>query len=155
MNQNGNRPKVELALNQEAKLTLTKDRCYEGTNSFGTYYLYSVEQDGEPKSLFATPDVHEQILKHGLKTGDQFQIKKVAIQNGRKVMSKIGFEVVKKAEASTTAANGNGHDDGFKQLMEQCVQGAVQIVKDVNTIPWQNEDVRSIALTMFIQRARA
>jgi hypothetical protein len=28
-------------------------------------------------------------------------------------------------------------------------------VKEVNTIPWQNEDVRSIALTIFIQRARA
>ena len=154
MNQN-NRPKVELALNQEARLTLTKDKCYEGTNSFGTYYLYSVEQDGEPKSLFATPDVHQQILENGLKSGDQFQIKKVAIQNGRKVTSKIGFEVVKKTEAAPVPPNGNGHDDGFKVLMEKCVQDAVQIVKVVNTIPWQNEDVRSIALTMFIQRARA
>jgi hypothetical protein len=35
------------------------------------------------------------------------------------------------------------------------VQEAVEIVKEVNTIPWQNEDVRSIALTIFIQRARA
>jgi hypothetical protein len=51
-------------------------------------------------------------------------------------------------------ANGNGHDDGFKDLMKKCVQDAADIVKDVNTIPRQNEDVRSIALTMFIQRAR-
>jgi hypothetical protein len=35
------------------------------------------------------------------------------------------------------------------------VQEAVDIVKEVNSIPWQNEDVRSIALTIFIQRARA
>jgi hypothetical protein len=34
------------------------------------------------------------------------------------------------------------------------VPGAVEITKEVNTIPWQNEDDRSIALTMFIQRAR-
>jgi hypothetical protein len=153
MNQNNgnNRPKVELALNHEARLTLTKDKCYEGTNSFGTYYLYIVEQDGEPKSFFATPDVHQQILENGLKSGDQFQIKKVAIQNGRKVTSKIGFEVVRDAETAPVAplSNDNGHDDGFKDLMENCVQNAVEIVKEVNTIPWQNEDVRSIALTMF------
>ena len=45
-------------------------------------------------------------------------------------------------------------DDGFRQLMKRCVKEAVEIVKEVNTIPWQNEDVRSIALTMSIQRSR-
>jgi len=45
-------------------------------------------------------------------------------------------------------------DGGFEELMQRCVQEAVAIVKEVNTIPWQNEDVRSIALTIFIQRAR-
>jgi hypothetical protein len=38
--------------------------------------------------------------------------------------------------------------------MKACVSEAVEITKEVNTIPWQNEDVRSIALTTFIQRAR-
>ena len=91
-----------------------------------------------------------------MKIGDEFQIKKIAVHNGRKVTSKIGFEVVKRAEpvSAEKPTNGNGHDDGIKELMEKCVQDAVDIVKDVNTIPWQNEDVRSIALTMFIQRAR-
>jgi hypothetical protein len=147
-----------LGLNETATLTLLRDRAYVGENSYGQFYLYQVkDQQGEERSYFATPDVHQQILENGLKSGDQFQVKKVAIQNGRKVTSKIGFEVVKKAEASPVppSANGNGHDDGFKELMEKCVQDAVEIVKVVNTIPWQNEDVRSIALTMFIQRARA
>jgi hypothetical protein len=45
-------------------------------------------------------------------------------------------------------------DDGFKELVRWCVQEAVDIVKEVNTISWQNEDVRSIAVTIFIQRAR-
>jgi hypothetical protein len=73
------------------------------------------------------------------------------------VTSKIGFEVATKADPppARKPANGNGHDNGFKALMEKRVQDAVDIVKDINTIPWQNEDVRSIALTMFIQRARA
>jgi len=151
-NNGNNRPKVELALNSEAKLTLTKDKCYEGTNAYGTYYLYSVEQDGEGKSFFATPEVHQQILESGIRTGDQFLIRKRAVQNGRKVMAKVEFEVISKQ--ASLPPNGDGHTDNFKDLMKSCVAEAVEITKEVNTIPWQNEDVRSIALTMFIQRAR-
>jgi hypothetical protein len=128
----------------------------EGSNSFGNFYLYSVEHDGQEKAFFATPDVHQQILENGLRSGDQFQIKKVAIQNGRKVTSKIGFEVVKIAEASPLPpANGNGHNDGFKELMCHCVSEAVDIVKEVNTISWQNEDARALAITLFLQRVRS
>jgi hypothetical protein len=154
MTQNGNgmKPKVELSLNSEAKLTLTKDECYEGTNAYGVYYLYSVEHEGEGKSLFATPDVHQAILESGIRTGDQFLIRKKAIQNGRKVMAKVEFEVLSKQ--ASPPSNGEAHSDDFKALMKACVAEAVEITKEVNTIPWQNEDVRSIALTMFIQRAR-
>jgi len=153
-NGNGNRQKVELALNSEAKLTLSKDKCYEGTNAYGTYYLYSVEHEGEQKSFFATPEVHQQILESGIRTGDQFVIRKKAVQNGRKVMAKIEFEVISKQPTPPANGNENGHSDNFRDLMKSCVAEAVEITKEVNTIPWQNEDVRSIALTMFIQRAR-
>jgi hypothetical protein len=150
--QNGMKPKVELALNSEAKLTLTKDKCLEGTNAYGAYYLYSVEQDGEVKSFFATPEVHQQILESGLRTGDQFLIRKKAVQQGRKVVSHIDFQVISKQ--SVPPSSGNGRADHFKELMKECLAEAVEITKEVNTIPWQNEDLRSIALTMFIQRAR-
>jgi hypothetical protein len=153
-NRNGNRQKVELALNSEARLTLTKDKCYEGTNAYGAYYLYSVDEEGEGKSFFATPEVHQQILESGIRTGDRFLIRKKAVQNGRKVMAKVEFEVISKLAMSPPNGNGNGHSDDFKALMKACVAEAVEITKEVNTIPWQNEDVRSIALTMFIQRAR-
>jgi hypothetical protein len=148
------KPKVELALNSEAKLTLTKDKCYEGTNAYGAYYLYSVEEEGEGKSFFATPEVHQQILESGIRTGDQFLIRKRAVQNGRKVMARIDFEVISKLATPPPNGNGNGQSDDFKALMKACVAEAVEITKEVNTIPWQNEDVQSIALTMFIQRAR-
>jgi hypothetical protein len=155
MTQNGNgmKPKVELALNSEAKLTLTKDRCYEGTNSYGAYYLYSVEQEGEAKSFFASPETHQAILESGIRTGDQFLIRKKAVQQGRRVTALVEFQVVSKQPVPENG-NGNGHSDDFKALMKACVAEAVEITKEVNTIPWQNEDVRSIALTMFIQRAR-
>ncbi len=153
-NGNGMKPKVELALNSEAKLTLMKDKCFEGTSSYGAYYLYNVERDGEAMSLFATPEVHQAILESGIRTGDQFLLKKKAIQNGRKVMAKIEFEVLSKQPAPPPNGAGNGHSDDFKALMKACVSEAVEISKEINDIPWQNDDIRSIALTMFIQRAR-
>jgi len=151
-NNGNNRPKVELALNSEAKLTLIKDKCYEGTNAYGAYYLYSVEHEGEQKSFFATAEVHQAILESGIRAGDQFLIRKKAVQDGRKVMAKVEFSVLSKQ--ASPPDNGNGGSDHFKELMKACLAEAVEITKEVNTIPWQNEDVRSVALTMFIQRAR-
>jgi hypothetical protein len=148
-----NRQKVELALNESATLKLLKDKCYEGSNSFGPYYLYSVSHNDEEKAYFATPDVHQHILEAGLKTGDEFLIRKVAVQNGKKVTAKVEFQVVKKSEAPPSNGDG-GSDDQFRDVMEKCLQDAVSVTKSVNTIPWQTEDVRSIALTMFIQRSR-
>ena len=152
MQNNGTKPKVELGLNQEVQLTLKRDKCYEGTNSFGPYYLYSVTQNGEEKSFFAPPEVHQEILQSGIKTGDVFLLRKKAVQQGKKVIAHVEFEVISKQ--ATPPSSGNGHSDDFKALMKTCVADAVEITKDVNSIPWQNEDIRSIALTMFIQRAR-
>lgn len=158
---NGNngtqKPKVEMNLGDSATLKLLKEKPYSGENSFGAYYLYSVSHDGVEKAFFTNPDLHRKIAEAGLKHGDEFRISKVAIQNGKKVTAKVEFEVVSKAVAATPPADVpfDIPDDGFKELMKRCVQEAVEIVKEVNTIPWQNEDVRSIALTIFIQRARA
>jgi hypothetical protein len=157
MNNNGNgtKPKVELPLNGSATLKLMKDKLYSGENSFGSYYLYSVSHDGVEKAFFTSTDLHQKIAEAGLKTGDEFKISKVAVQNGKKVSAKVNFEVVAKAPTPAPQSADVPVNDGFKELMRRCVQEAVDIVKEVNTISWQNEDVRSIALTIFIQRARA
>ena len=152
------KPKVELALNESATLKLMKDKPYSGENSFGPYYLYSVSHEGAEKAFFTSPELHQRIVEAGLKTGDEFRITKVAVQNGKKVTAKVEFEVVSKAVPPAAQAGtvpGEIQDDGFKELMRRCVQEAVDIVKDVNTIPWQNEDVRSLAVTLFIQRVRS
>ena len=151
------RLKLELQLNQSVQLTLMKDKCYVGENSFGQYYLYQVkDESGVEYSFFAPSDVHATILESGIKAGDSFTLSKLAMQNGKKMSSKLVFEVAAKAETPVKkdVIPFDIPDDGFKQLMQTCVQEAVQIVKEVNTIPWQNDDIRSIALTMFIQRAK-
>jgi len=145
-----------------ATLTLLKDKCYAGESSFGQYFLYNVRNEaGVELSFFAPADIHASILEAGLKTGDSFLLSKKAVQNGKKVGAKLEFEAVKKPDSVQPEQPGKKEDvrvespdDGFRQLMYRCVSEAVQIVKDINTVPWQNEDIRSIALTMFIQRAK-
>ena len=153
-NGNGTRPKVELALNSEATLTLTKDKCYEGTNSFGTYYLYSVEEKGEPKSFFATPDVHQQILEAGLRTGDQFLVRKKAVQEGRKVMAKVEFEVILKQAAPPSNGNGNGShvEDSLREVLLKCVVDADSIIKSAGF--QVSDELQKLATTLFIARTR-
>jgi hypothetical protein len=71
-----------------------------------------------------------------LKTGDEFRIAKVAVQNGRKVTARVDFEVVEKTPAPVPPPADVLSDDGFKELMQRCVQEAVAIVKEVIPIPW-------------------
>ena len=153
MTQNG-KPKVEIGLNQEAKLVLLRDKCFEGTNNFGAYYLYSVEQDGEEKAFFATPDVHQSILEAGLKTGDTFLIRKKAVQNGRKVMAKIEFSVLSKQPPQPPNGNGNGShiDDSLRDMLLQCVVDADSIIKSAGV--QVSDELQKLATTLFIARSR-
>jgi len=150
---NGNRPKVEIQLNESANLKLLKDKAYIGENGHGPYYLYSVDHDGTEKAFFATAEIHQSILESGLKTGDVFSIKKVAVPNGKKVTTNVEFAIVNKQNGTT--AHVAPEDDGLQQVMEQCLRDAITVTQSVNTLPWRSEDVRGIALTMFIQRSKA
>ena len=150
--QNG-RPKLDLKLGDVVVVTLLRDKPFTGENSYGPYFLYSVkDSSGTELSFFAPSDVHQQILEAGLKANDSFRLSKRAVQEGKKVSTLLEFVSLKKAESIQLSPPVK--DDGFKELMRRCVQEAVEIVKEVNTISWQNEDVRAISLSLFIQRTR-
>jgi len=145
-----NNPKLELKLNESVRLRLLKDKCYEGTNSYGPFYLYSVSHEGVEKTFFAPADIHQQIVAHGLKTGSEFILKKVAGQNGKKLVGALVFEAVEQT-VSLEPTNGNDH---FKEIMAHCLQDAVAIVRSFQDVPFQNEDIRSISSCLFIARTR-
>ena len=158
--QTGTRPKLELQLNQSVVASLLRDKAYVGENGFGAYYLYQVKDEaGTEYSFFAPVDVHQKILESGIKAGDQFKLSKVAVQNGKKVTSRIDFEVVSKATAAAMPAPKDDipcsiPEDDFRKLMELSLRDAIEATKAVNTVQWSAEDLKSIALTIFIQRAR-
>ncbi len=144
---NGKKPKVEIALNEEARLTLLADKAYTGESTYGPYYLYPVSHDGVEKSFFATADVHQRIVDEGLRNGDQFLIRKKAIQDGRRVLAKVEFEVLSKQPG-----NGNGHSDDLKEILLQCVKDADFIMKNAES--QISDECQKLATTLFIARTR-
>jgi hypothetical protein len=151
MSENNGRPKVEIALNQEARLKLLRDKAFTGQNSYGNYYLYSVSQDGVEKSFFATDDIHKRILEEGLRTGDTFLVRKKAIQSGKKILTKIDFEVVDKTPFSVPQ-NGNGHTDNLKDILLECVKDADYVLKNAES--QISDECQKLATALFIARTR-
>jgi hypothetical protein len=152
---NGNRPKVEIQLNESATLTLLKDKPYVGENSHGQFYLYSVQHDQLEKAFFAPAEIHQAILEAGLKAGDSFSVKKIGIQNGKKLSAAVEFAVVNKQTTPNGSSNAlHATEDGFRDIMEKCLRESVSVIQAVNTVTWTTENITSIALTMFIQRSK-
>ncbi|MFN0157075.1 MAG: hypothetical protein ACKVRP_03265 [Bacteroidota bacterium] len=161
---NHERPKLELALNELVRVKLLKNKPYEGNSPYGSYLLYSIEQAGVEKAFFAPPEVHQQITDLGCKAGDELTLKKIAAQNGRKVVSRIQVDAVEKPAPVVTAmppastqpaskpTNGQGLKDDFRFIMEQSLREAVEITRSVQGVPFQNEDIQKIASCLFIAR---
>ena len=148
---NNGRPKLEITLNQSAKVKLLKPKPFEGSSLYGSFRLYTVEHEGVEKAYFATDEVHAEIQKLGLKAGGEIVLTKIAHQNGRKIAPKFTVEVIeKKAESAKSSTN----PDGLKSIMELSLQEAVEITRSVQGVPFQNEDIQKIASCLFIARTR-
>ncbi len=152
-----NRPKVDLKLNEPVRLKLLRDTPYQGENQFGPYYLYTVAESGVEKVYFATQEIHMKIQESKLGEGDEFILEKTATQKGKRVVTEISFEAM---PAERTNGNGrtNGNletnGDNLKEILRQCLQESVEIVREVDGVPFQTEDIQKLATTLFIQRAR-
>lgn len=151
--QKNNRPKLELQLDQRVMLTLMKDKPYNGQSAFGPYSLYHVkDSSGIEYSFFAPEEVHAKIVQAGLKAGDSFWISKQAVQNGKKVTTKLEVEVPAKPAPEAKQIHGSeAADDGYRDLMEKSLRDAIEATKAVNTMQWSVEDIKSLAVTLFIQ----
>lgn len=142
---------MELKPKESARLKLLKDKCYEGTNNYGPYYLYSVSHDGVDKSFFAPAEIHEQIQNLNLKSGSEFILRNEASTNGKASKAQLTFVAVGPDEPPVHT---NGHADNYKTIMQQSLKDAIEITQAVNTIPFQNEDIRAISSCLFIARTR-
>jgi hypothetical protein len=135
-------------LNQPTKLRLLKNKPYEGKSEFGVYHLYSVEQNGEEKAYFATPELSLKIQELGVKAGDEVVLTKIAVPDGKKAKSQVLVEAVSNHSRTQTPVGG----DSLKEVMMKCLQEAIEITRSVQGVPFQTEDVQKIASCLFIAR---
>jgi hypothetical protein len=160
--QANNRPKLDLILNKPVTVKILKDKPFEGSSSYGTYVLYSIEHEGTEKAFFATPEAHEILSRLPLKVGDEVLLKKVAFQNGNRVGSRVSVEHISKvttqapnpAPVSVPIKSEQGMADNLKVVMERSLQEAVDITRSVQGVPFQNEDIQKIASCLFIARTK-
>lgn len=150
-----------LNLNESAKLQLLKDKCYEGMNGYGAFYLYTVSHDDVEKAFFATPEIHNAIVEAKLKAGDEFILRKTAVQNGRKLTPQVSIEFLERQLAapvthpSTAETEGVPEvQDNFRALLLQCLVDAAAVIRD-SGIQMGNDELQKLATTLFIQRAKA
>ncbi len=154
---NNSRAKLELKVNQPVTAKLLKDKPFEGDSAYGSYILYSLEVAGSEVAYFAPPEVHQQIKEFGFRTGDEIVLRKVAIQNGRKIVGQVVVEPVKKEahqepvlqKAEVQKPEGT---DNLRAIMERSLQDAVDIVKSVQGVPFQTTDIQKLASCLFIAR---
>jgi hypothetical protein len=143
------------------RLKLLKEKCYEGQNSYGPFFLYSVEHDGLEKIIFLTSPIHNAIAEAKLTTGDEFILRKTAVQNGKKLTPQISIEFVERplaapipVSAATRSSDIVMPQDNLKAIMLQCVKDAADIVRD-SGVQLGNDELQRLAVTLFITRSKA
>lgn len=131
-------------------------------NGYGAFYLYNVEHDGNEKAFFATPEIHNAIVAAKLKTGDEFILRKTAVQNGKKLVPQVSIEFVEKPTlpradmAASQSATGEmpATQDNLKEILLQCVKDAAEVIRN-SGIQMGNDELQKLATTLFIQRSKA
>ena len=103
--------------------------------------------------------IHNAIVEAKLTTGNEFILRKTAVQNGKKLTPQISIEFVERlpVPASTRAAQGAVPavaGDNLKAIMLQCVKGAADIVRD-SGVQLGNDELQRLAVTLFITRSKA
>lgn len=103
------------------------------------------DEQKQEYAWFAPVDIHEAMQNSELKSGSAVSVKRV--KGGR-------------VELSILAKNGEGQgtgrttEDRYREMMERSLEDAIAATRAVNSVQWDVDSIRSIALSLFIQRVK-
>ncbi len=100
------KPKLELQVNIPTTMKLLQSEPATGENSYGRWYLYSVECDGTEYSYFAPEKVVKMLRENEVSVSDEVVITKKLIKNGKKNLTDYEVSVL---ESTATAEERSGH----------------------------------------------
>ncbi len=137
------KPKLDLNEGEEVHVRLTHAQPISGKSDFGNYHMYGVAKaDGTECVFFAPDEIHQIISDRKLSRGSEFTL--------RKVKGKLEIALTGNGQEHKDDESG----DGYREMMELSLRDAIEATKVVNHVQWSVEDIKSIGLTIFIQRAR-
>jgi len=153
MNNNGNKPKLELQLNIPCRIKLMQDKALTGNSNFGTWYLYNVIAEDKDQPFFAPVQVQDFIENNQLKKGDELQVTKVLTKEGKRNVIDFDIQLLSKqpTQDSTNAkpSNGNGKPDDIK-IMRECLIAAIELQKELGSVV----DVNKVGLSLYISKTK-
>lgn len=162
------KPKLDLQINIPAVVKLLQTDPATGENSYGQWWLYSVECEGTEYSYFAPAQVVKALQQNNVRENDEVVITKKLVKNGKKNV--VEYEVsVLESKATTQAVNGsiNGNENVTVRKNKNGHSGEVQSKDYSIMLEAMNEammirdelggdvDVNKLGVTLFIRKAKA
>lgn len=99
-------------------------------------------------SFCAQDDIHSILSEH--KSKNEYEFVLTCSDNGKKVSSKLKLSIVGMFSSEPPSRT----IDGLKEVMQRSIQDALRVAGAFSEVQLQSEGIRSISLTLFIQRSR-
>lgn len=106
------KPKLELQVNIPTTIKLLQSEPATGENSYGRWYLYSVECDGTEYSYFAPEKVVQLLKGNNVVQDDEVVITKKLVKNGKKNITDYEVCVLENEVVTETTHQVNGQTNG-------------------------------------------
>lgn len=107
------KPKLELQVNIPTTIKLLQSEPATGENSYGKWYLYSVECEGSEYSYFAPEKVVKLLKENEVTVDDEVVITKKLIKNGKKNTTDYEVCVLENEAVAVPNHQVNGSANGF------------------------------------------
>jgi len=106
------KPKLELQVNIPTTIKLLQSEPATGENSYGKWYLYSVECNGTEYSYFAPEKVVKLLKENAVTVDDEVVITKKLIKNGKKNITDYEVCVLENEALAVSSHKTNGYSNG-------------------------------------------
>lgn len=148
-NNNGNKPKLELAYNVPTKIKLLQSEYQTGKSTVGQWYRYTVESNGTEYSFFAPESVVDFITANKLKKFSELLVTKKVSVNGKKSTTDYQVEIVLNGTSGQNAPEDSVSEE-YKMMLQSMREA--QLIK---TQLGDAIDENKIGVALFIQKCRS
>jgi len=128
------KPKLELQVNIPTTIKLLQSEPATGENSYGRWYLYSVECDGTEYSYFASEKVVQLLKENNVVQDDEVVITKKLIKSNKKNITDYEMCVLENEAVAVSNHQINGQANGYTNGYSNVNGSAVAVTNGSNNV---------------------